>query len=604
MAFIKKLGLVSIFLIITLVSLVSATSKVLDVELSEYVDQEVIFNPLKTSNGIWYDNHENQTYYNLTGFITVTNVNPEGLTISDIYIRISNTTDLSTLPIYYTGRNGTFISDNISSGEIVLHIPELKFGENSTWFYYINETKIRPPLNFTSSYSDTKVLAGDNITIIDTISNNFNNVAYQTDNCLYNINITQITVPVNFSGYFYDYFFLPLTTSGVDASNVSYSSDNKTQYWNVLNGSCLNLGNSTNISYVVSTPYNIPKTTHYKMINTTIRYNLNETISHLRVTQINSISEAKLNFSKKIIRPSHPTLYGSNVTWNVTGLFRTGTNISYNLSKVTLWVSKRNVNGSYTDPNVIDNDSISNNSLLITFNPFVEVNKTNSYVTPSWLFNYSDVPSPIVWMNVNYTIKNDGVQLINRTITRNNNDIYIKEIYLIIGYWLEINKNVTSLGNNTYHIIIDVHNKGNQVTPADTVVMIYDFIPKDFNLSGSFSIASSPWYSTVINNNNISGYFNGTLYQFGLVPTNSLNTSFAAGPIKNENTTWHAEYNVTGKGDYKVTDIYITGLDPLRVDGAGSTSSVVISEFIDKLKGREGVFASLASLLLLISILI
>ncbi len=582
---------------------VYASEEALNIELSEYVYQEVTYNPLKTGGGIWYDLHENQSYYNLSGYITVTNVNPEGLTLSDIYITFYNTTDI-TLPVHYAGRNGTFVQNDTSSGVIVLHIPELKAGENSTWYYEINVTSINPPLNFTSNYSDSKVLAGNNITITDTIENVFNNYPYQTNTCIYDINITQVTVPVNFSGTYYDFYFIPSTTTGLDAGNVTYSSDNLTQYWKALNFSCLDKGNKTYITYTISTPLNIPKTTHYKVVNSTLMYKLNETISHVRVTNIRAVSEAQMNVSKRIVGPSHPVLYGSNVTWNVTSSFSVSNNLSYTLESIVLWVSKRNVVGSYTDPNYIDNDTISGAPLKVVFTPFVEVNKTNSWISSTWLFNYSDIPSPIVWMDVNFTLSNDGIQLINRSITQQGRDIYIKELYLIIGYWLEIEKNVTAINNDTYHVRIFVHNKGNQVTPADTVVTIYDFIPQGFNLSSNFVFSSSPWYNTTVANASINGYYNGTLYQFGLIPTNSLNTSFAAGPDVNENTSWSVDYNVTGVGDYQLTDVFITGLDPMQVDGAGSTKAVIISEVINKLRSREGVFATIASILALLAIII
>ena len=207
-------------------------------------------------------------------------------------------------------------------------------------------------------------------------------------------------------------------------------------------------------------------------------------------------------------------------------------------------------------------------------------------------------------MDVNFTIRNDGTQLINRSITQNQNDIYIKELYLIIGYWLEIEKNITSIGNDTYHIRIDVHNKGNQVTPADTIVTIYDFVPGNFHLNTSFNYSNSPWYNTTMANNSINGTYNGTLYQWGLLPANSLNTSFAQGPSVNENTTWSVDFDVQGQGDYQVMDVFITGLDPQQVDGAGSSRAVIVSEVLDRIKSTEGIFALVASVLLLLGLLL
>ncbi|MCA9458956.1 MAG: hypothetical protein KC550_00240, partial [Nanoarchaeota archaeon] len=284
--------------------------------------------------------------------------------------------------------------------------------------------------------------------------------------------------------------------------------------------------------------------------------------------------------------------------------FNTNTNITYDLEAVSFWVSRRQVSGLFTDPNTVDNDTISNASLINNLNPGITVNKTNPWTSPYWVFNYSDIPSPIVWMDINFSITNDGVQIINRSVTQNDNDIYIKEIYLIIGYWLEIEKNITSVGNDTYHVRIDVHNKGNQVTPANTVVTIYDFIPGNFNLNSSLTYSSSTWYNTTSSNNSINGTYNGTLFQWGLLPTNSLNTSFAQGPGVNANTTWSVDYDVVGQGEYQVMDVFITGLDPQQVDGAGSSRAVIVSEVLDRIKSTEGIFAVVASVLLLLGLLL
>lgn len=587
-----------------LVASANAAVEQLRIDISEQVDQTVLFNPLKTTTGTWADQYENQSGYALTGFITIANKNPEGTAMNDIYISFDFTTNI-TLPTLSSGRTGTWRANDTTSNLLVLHIPEILNGETSVWTYNITLANIRPPLNYTTSYSDYKILGGWNISLTDKIQNVFDNAAFQTNTCIHDINITQNTQGVNFSNTFY-YFEFNGTTYGSDGSNVTYSADNLTQYWDALKGGCLNKGELTDINYRIISPFSIPKSNHYTMTNTTLRYVLNQSLSHLRVIDIVAISKANISFEKEILAPADPILYGSNVTWNVTGYFKTGTSVQYNLSEVTLWVSQRNVNGVYTDPNTVDNDTINiTKPLKIIYNPFSLVNSSKGYSTGGWQFNYSDVPSPIVWMDINFSIINDGVQLINKSVVQNGNDIYVKELYLIIGYWLEIEKNITALGSDKYHIRIDVHNKGNQVTPADSIVTVYDFVPGNFAVEGTnFVFSSSPWYTTAQANNSITGTYNGTLYQFALISNNSLNTSLFAGPSKTVNSTWSVDFNVTGSGDYQVLDVFITGLDPQAVDGAGSTRAVVVSEILDRLKSTEGIFAAVASVLLLLGLLL
>ena len=607
---IKKLLGFLLFLVL-FSSIVSATQGQVKVEFKEFVNQSVLYNPLKTGSGIWHGANEQQSNYTLTGFLVVSNQNPNGKTISDIWVSLNQTSDLNGVPVLYTGRNGTFVSNNSASGILVLHIPELQSGENSTWIYSVNTSKIRPIINMTTAYSLPKILAGNNLTIADTLTNEFDNNSYQSaDTCIYDINLTQVTVPVNFSGILSNITFDSTSTAGTDAGNVTYSSDNITQYWNVLNKNCLNKGNSIDINYSITTPSNFPSSANYKLTNTELKYKLNQTVSHLRMVDLLAVSEGDIGAEKRIIGPTFVSGTDTNVTWNVTGHFNTSTNITYLLKKVTIWVSKRNVNGQYTDPNTIDNDTVNTNTPLnITYNPMQLVNSTNVWKSLGWTFNYTDVPSPIVWTTGNFTIANDGTQLINRSITKNGNDFYVKEVYVIVGYWLEINKNITSLGNNRYHVKIDIKNKGNFATPANTVVTVYDFVPNNYNITSPivFSDTAGGWYSTAKANNSVAGQYNGTLYQFGLVPTGNggMNASLDGKYTTfNDNNTWSANFNVTGHGDYKLMNVFITGLDPQKVDGAGSSKSVVVSEILDRISSSEGIFASVASVLLLLGLLL
>ena len=582
-----------------------STTEQLRVEIKEYIDQNVIFNPLKTGAGSWFDNQENQTFYNLTGYIVVTNQNPEGSPINDIYITFDYTTNITGTPTLHHGRTGTWRGSDPTTNGLALHIPEILNGENSTWIYSINTTNIRPPLNFTASYSAYKALAGDNVTINDTLHNIFDNVTYQSaDTCIHQITVTQNALAINFSGTFYNYSFINFSTLGADAGNVSYSANNLTQTWYVLGGGCLDKDDKISISYNVSTPYNIPTSTNYYMINASLEYRINQSISRLRVTDVRGIGAANISFEKQISKPTDPILYGSNVTWNVTGYFSTGTSLNYTLHEATFWVSRRNFNGTFTDPNYVDNDTVDGKRLNISYFPSISINRSGSWQSAIWSFNYTDIPSPIVWMDVNFSITNDGVQLINRSVSQNGDDFYLKEIYLIIGYWLEIEKNLTALGSDIYQIFIDVHNKGNQVTPANSIVTVYDFMPDNFERSSAFVYSSSAWYSTATSNNSIGGAYNGTLFQWALIPGTSLNTSLAAGPGRSANNTWNVTFNVTGVGDYQLLNVFITGLDPQKVDGAGSTRAVVVEEILSRVKSTEGIFAVVAAILLLLGVLL
>ena len=68
----------------------------------------------------------------------------------------------------------------------------------------------------------------------------------------------------------------------------------------------------------------------------------------------------------------------------------------------------------------------------------------------------------------------------------------------------------------------------------------------------------------------------GDLYQWAILPTNSKNSSLDFGPGHTPTNSITISYNITGSGDYNYLDVFITGLDPQKVEGAGGTKIVVV----------------------------
>lgn len=567
---------------------VYSTNPVISVELNETVS-EVGF-------------YDSVTGFNInkivSGKIIVKNVNPTE-TVSDIYVFFDNSSNVLNAT-YFSGILGEVV--NWNSNSFGLHISQLRPGNVSVWNYSISSS-ISSPLNFSTSYSVGKVLTGEIFRITDVVSNEFSNASYQQNTCIYDIKLKQTTKYAGNSS-FDRFLFLPATTGGTDMGNVVYSGGNSVQDWNVLSGGCLDKGLNRNIFYNVSTPSNIFGNKNYNISESVLSFKLNETISHLRVKSIEAVGDANLTLSKKILKPSHPTLYGTNVTWQVNGSFETDSSLSYTLKRSTFWVSRRNVDGLYTNLSKVDVDGISGANLVTSFSPNYVVNSTQFWYSSNWLFNYSDVPSPITWFNVSFIVANDGIQLVNKSLSNSGNSTYYKHIVIISGYLLEISKNVTSVGVDTYNVKINVFNKGSQITPSGSIVTVYDFIPDNFILSSGFVYSSSPWYSTTGANNSISGTLEGNLQQWALVPNNALNSSFDKGPIKTNTNSWSVEYNITGQGDYENLDVFITGLDPQAVEGAGAASSIIINDNFFELDLLETLFAVVSGILVFVIFLL
>jgi len=577
MDFINK-GLKQVVMLMALVFSVSfafASVNVLDVSFTENVNEYVTYNPQVAGTGLYFDANENQSYYNLTGEIFIENTHPTEA-VERVVLNISNIADIYNV-VNSAGKTAYLTEFNTASDYMILTIPDLAAGDNTTFTYNINTSNVAPALNLTTSYSDTKVFAGLPITVTDDLSNNLNASNYP-DNCIYDINITQNAMDYNQSGTILNFSFNAASMAGTDSGNAAFSGANRVIDWNVRAASCLNSTQSTDINYEVLTPAGISTANDYQMINSTITYKMNNTISRANLVSIAAISaDLDLDFQKYL----NTTLTGDNATWRITPEVTSASNILVNLTTVTLWVSTRNGTGTgFTNPSIIDNDTISGAQLLNVLTPNYLINSTLSPWNNSgngWFFNYTFSSSPIVWMDLTSNIVDDGIQLSNRSITYGNNTIYIKEIYLVTGYWLQISRNITRLADDNYSIFITVTNLGTSPTPSGQIVQVYNFIPNTFALTSPFVYGASTWHSTTNASEVLNDpIYNGTMYQYAINPLNVDGVSLAAFEGGTENDTWTLEYNISGSGEFDFEDLFLTGVDPLHVEEYGSTKALSI----------------------------
>lgn len=591
----KKLNLLFLLFCVLFFSMFSfsfATQNSVLVKINEFSTQNMTFNP----NSGW----RNNLNLNNSGLIEILNINPSGENLSDVYVYLDNASLISNFSLV----SGEFANvTKISNNEYLIHIPELLNGNFSLLNYTISNFVVSP-LKFNTTYTKNKLFVGDNLSVSDFVENTFNNLSSQ-NSCIYNISVVESLIPIGNSS-FDTFSYVPATLGGTDSGNVVFSGSNKILNWTVNSNACLNKGSILDINYNVTAPTFIPTSGKYNFSNVVLTYNMNETFSNLRVKDILAISSGNLTINKKIVAPSDPILYGTNVTWQVNGSFVNPTSLNYLLETSSFWVSKRNVDGLYTNISKIDVDGISGASLKLNLTPNLIVNSSNPFFSSNWFFNYSDVPSPITWMSVNFTLANDGVQILNKSFSKSNNSFYSKEVALVSGYFLEIEKNVTSIGNNLYNVKINVKNRGTQATPVGSVVTLYDYLPGNFSQVSSFSYSPSTWFNVVNNSNLVSGgQFNGKLIKWGIVPTNYLNVSFNKGPINNSNNSLSISYNISGSGNYKFTDVFVVGLDPEKVNGAGSSKAIIFKDIYSKIAGfKEYYFMVFGSIILSLILLV
>jgi len=553
---------------------VFASTNVIDVQISENVYQSVKYNPLGPTSGLWADAGETQSIYTVSGTIVVLNAHATE-SISDVVVNFSSIANIYNL-IYSSGAAGTVNEFNISSDSAVLFVPDLGAGQNATFTYSINTTIIAPPLNLTANFSSVSVLSGLDFGVTDNIQNVMNASEY-TDTCIYNIEIIQNTLGISQAGSTINFTYDDTSLSGSDATNASITPDNRTLNWDLWNLGCFESTNTTDISYSINAPGGILSATDYEFMNSSISYAYNSTISQLALSSVVGITDLELNFDKYQVN----ILDGDNATWRITSEVLSQSDITVNLTTVTLWVSQRNGTGTgFTNPSLLDNDTVSGAVLQKGYTPNVLMNSTTAAWDNSgtdWFFNYTYSSSPIVWMDLENRIVDDGVQLINSSVTSGDNETYVKELYVATGYWLEITKNITRLGEANYSVLIKVVNLGSWPTPADQAVVIYNFLPNTFALESTFSYSPSPWYNTSETNTTLNDpTYNGTMYQYALIangnPTNSSLDVY--GGSENVNNTWTVTYNISGSGEFKFDDLFLTGVDPLNVQEVGATKAI------------------------------
>ena len=458
------------------------------------------------------------------------------------------------------------VSFNITDYErnyAVVFVPQLRPGNQSVFDYNISSITVEPPLNISTEYTnpefETKVLTGETFGIRISAEN----IATVGD--LEDVNITlraeQVDVTNGSVTETFNFTLHNLSNNisiSDDFANVD-TSNNRTWYWAVNSGTITG-GNQYNISFDIKAPDTVATSNTYLALTQILGYRIPATASELGVSDVRAQAAIRFNESKRIVSPQD-SAENRNVTWGSDPNVGTDLNITFTLEKVSLWVTE------IRDPNEkvgIDKDY---DSLDLDFN------MSNPWPGDTWYFNFTDgseagSPPPIIWMKPYWIIKNTGNQIINSSVTVNGTDLYMNYIYVVGGYWLEVDKRVIDTGDGQYDIFTEVYNRGNGHTPQNMTVTVYDFIPTEFE---AYDFGPNPNQQS-----NVTGQFAGTAYQWDVGLRTNISTSFSPRGSADGLDTWNMSYSVNGSGDFQVSDLYIVGLDPRLVDGANTYEGVAV----------------------------
>jgi hypothetical protein len=576
----NKLVLICSIFIICLPFIFSFENRI-NLTITETVYQNVSF----AKN---FDLVNEQDFCMVEGVINTTN--PSSDTIIGIYLVFDNIGGLTTNFTYSSGRMGYLMNDSLNVSRIIF-IPELNSGQESIFVYNMSCLGQDPPVTIITNYSNSdhpdinkKVLAGYNWTLNQTVINN-----NPSGNSITNINITMRPQDVMWNETAFPFAFAGLYNLG----DFAYVNTAIPDFWHWQpNGGTLNHGNNVSIRFNMTAPFSVPFTASYMALIENITYEVSYLITNMSVEQINASADIEFREEKKIFKPAD-NINNTNVTWEVRPRVYSELNITYDLNKVSLWVTT-----TTGDPN----EDIGLNKTFIG-SPLQEINLTTPWgnSTHYWYFNYTDGTNPpVVWIKPEWLITNKFGQILNHTTTISGEDLYMKYIYVVHGYWLQIEKNITNIGEGQYRINTTVENIGNGWTPINEVVTVYDFVPNEFS-AWNFSDGSYINDSVGVVGSN----YYGMAYRWNIPWKTGMNSSL--GPMKGpdatgaENYTWNVGYTVNGTGVYRVTELYIVGLDPLKVDGAFTSPLITIISGIQS-RTNELIYVGVIVFLIMINI--
>lgn len=559
------------------------------------------------------------------GTIVIKNV---GLDIlSNVNITLNRTANLtSNFSVLYAPSYVNLQYSRISPGANAwIYMRQLNVGSNVTLWYRANPTAFGEPINITESYSKNRIMLGSWINVTVNVTNSLHRPVN-----LYNVVLTKVPK------LYYDEnlvltWFNYTSLSGPDSANarITYSGGRPTLTWNA-SGKTLNQGESALIYFRATAPISLNVSylgsnndAYVRIGNLSATFSFNGTASGLSIKNVNGTSQISIAANKERVNATH---WRTSV--NFTNIAK---GLDYNLTKISIW----STNTSATQV-VPDNASIlvpSSSSILY---PRVAVANGSSYSTSPVTFAWTWVP--IVWADANIKILDDGTQI--KTL-RSGGDktggyVFVEEIYVMKGYFIKATKRIVPYGAirpNVYNVSIVIENIGTQKTPD--LMTLFELVPPGFyniilstgatdndrnvvdsenelritNSTGSLRYdAQSDLVLGLVNTGIISSgssrynNYSGFRVDLKALKPNSNGDGVYQSTGQNASREIQILYQINGTGSLsRIQNVYVVGVDPVRLDGAQGSSSMNTSMDVvvkdERVRIVASTFVLLASLI-------
>ncbi len=555
---------------------------------------------------------------NITTFINISNNGNDDL--SDIWIAIDMVNNVSELTLYYNGSssnvlitgNASYATDatygnlKTAGADVFVHIPILRVGEKVSLFYDVDDSKYGVPVLVDESYNVSKVPAKKTVSWKVYLNLSANSSAIPSGANLY-VNLTKYLSndTANFGSDNWTVLgpianALELSSHGVSFTvwNGPYTSGNSDAL-NVTSSTGANLTTGPlNITFDVSGKSNVEARSSLEKFGFAVVYfKIDKNYSGAGIVDVYATGPARIQVTKE--GPN------SAMEWNESvNITNTAQGVTYVIRNVTLWAVPV-VTGGFPDLTSVISGSYQ------TFSPGVTVAPGGNWTSAKYSFTYDNIP--VIWANMSFELVQGatGYQILEETVNEYNDTygssyIVVEKIIVIGSYLIKATKYVKPAGGNLYDIYLVVENIGGERSP---VVWVYDLVPQNFSVVNKMNVTQASmlrtnnsgnanfWW-TVNQTNPGLGYKEGYAWELNPIEPNADgdgNYSDTAEISANQSVVIY--YQVQGSGDYRLTEAFIVGVDPILSMNMQSSPRITIVTG-SAARNYESLFALATGLLL------
>ncbi|MCD4821019.1 MAG: hypothetical protein K8R11_02860 [Methanococcoides sp.] len=533
--------------LISILTLPAAATSVLDIQVTESLNVEDLYNGTLTQGSATG-----------SGVITITN-ELSSTPLYDISLNFSNGTTLSSSWIASSGMT----LDTSENGHVIVHINSLVNGASETISYECSGSR---PILFEESYEFDKILVNDSTNVTLTL----NNTASST---ISNILLVKTAVDSDTDSTPDFLFSNAESTVGL----VLMTIDKDVIRWN---GFSLTAGATATLNFTATendadahANSESLSAVEYYMGNASLQFTINDgTTSGSGITLNDDPTAVTSNFAISLDKNQLDQTEGGNGDGDDWGFTPEVTNtdsesIDFSISAVNVYVT-----------NNVDLETAIDST---TYNPGT-LSSGATWTDSEWpVLDFPD-PVPVGWIDVDLSVDLSGDQLIDSYSTTNGTYQLIEKIYIINGYLVEAKKTITKNATEDYYdVSLWVHNKGNLATPPHVVV--YDIVPQNFSLE--------------YNETNPTGNTAVTSPIQGVAHWWDVGSLEAHGTADNQT---YINYTVSGAGIYRMSDLFILGIDPAYSLDLPSTPVLTTGTKVATSTNVESVM----SVLMLVSLLV